>query len=406
MAMTGMRAVRGAASAEWLVVAPAVLAVGFGVLQWALLMHGRASVEYAAFEGARAGATSHAEPDAIVAGIAVGLVGIRGEEITSVPVSASRALAIARLQEEIARGVARWSQRRPDADDFADWSVPAVDDEGRPLPGVSEIPNDNLRHRGSDIGPRSGRSLLEANLLEVELVYAWPMRVPLIGGLAVRWMEWFDGCDGAVAPAAGYSPWGRADWRIEGGAWRCPFYRAGGAPRWPLRVVARARMHSAARHAGSAVGNVPGAGPLASASGPAAEEAAAPREDGFDSGAQEEPRVAAGAHGDAGAGSAGEPVQPASEAPIGDEAQADDVADRADISQPGECFAQAAAQPRPVEADEAVDLAGFPLAVDALDASPAGWPSGQPEVDVGHQEAALAAAVEALAAKAVAVQAR
>ena len=106
------------------------------------------------------------------------------------------------------------------------------------------------------------------------------------------------------------------------------------------------------------------------------------------------------------AGSAGEPVQPASEAPIGDEAQADDVADRADISQPGECFAQAAAQPRPVEADEAVDLAGFPLAVDALDASPAGWPSGQPEVEVGHQEAALAAAVEALAAKAVAVQAR
>ena len=107
---------RGAASAEWLVVAPAVLAVGFGVLQWALLMHGRASVEYAAFQGARAGATSHADPDAIVSGMAVGLVGIRGEEITSVPVSASRAGATALLREELAIGIAAWRQARPTRD--------------------------------------------------------------------------------------------------------------------------------------------------------------------------------------------------------------------------------------------------------------------------------------------------
>src|SRR5690606_26989348 len=56
------------------------------------------------------------------------------------------------------------------------------------------------------------------------------------------------------------------------------------------------------------------------------------------------------------------------------EAGAVGVSDRADISQPGECFAESV--------------------------------SGQPEVDVGDQEPPLAAAVETLAAKAVAIQAR
>src|SRR5690606_1809547 len=120
------------------------------------------------------------------------------------------------LDAEIAGGVASWRQLRPASEDFADWSVPARDDEGRMLDGVVEIPNDNLRFRGEALGARSGRSLVEANVLEIEFVYAWPMRVPLIGGLAVRWMQWFDRCADSTTPAAGYSPWGRADWRIEG----------------------------------------------------------------------------------------------------------------------------------------------------------------------------------------------
>src|SRR5690606_6201970 len=136
---------RGAASAEWLVVAPAVLAVGFGVLQWALVLHGRSSVEYAAFQGARAGATSHADPAAIADGLATGLIATRADTLASQPVSASQAGGRALLDAEIAGGVASWRQLRPASEDFADWSVPARDDEGRMLDGVVEIPNDNLR---------------------------------------------------------------------------------------------------------------------------------------------------------------------------------------------------------------------------------------------------------------------
>jgi len=129
--MKAMRGpVRGAASAEWLVVAPAVLAVGFGILQWAVLMHGRSSVEYAAFEGARAGATAHADPGAIVEGIATGLVAIRGTEITSIPVSASRAGAAALFRQELADGVAIWRQLRPRTEDFVDAVDKATDGRG------------------------------------------------------------------------------------------------------------------------------------------------------------------------------------------------------------------------------------------------------------------------------------
>jgi hypothetical protein len=388
--MKAMRGpVRGAASAEWLVVAPAVLAVGFGILQWAVLMHGRSSVEYAAFEGARAGATAHADPGAIVEGIATGLVAIRGTEITSIPVSASRAGAAALFRQELADGVAIWRQLRPRTEDFVDWAVPARDAEGMPLPGVVEIPNENLRFRGNDLGAASGRSLLEANVLEVELVYGWPMRVPLIGSLVVRWMEWFDGCEGGAAPETGSRPWGRAAWRIAGGGWRCPFYRAGGVPRWPIRVVARARMHTPARHAAAAEGNAAaaegdrdGAGAVASAPAPVAPGPGSGPEqlpEGDDTGFGETGPELVGVIDDvsddtpdgpepagAGAGSVDGSARPDRPPEVAS------VTGRADISQPGECFAT----------------------------------SGEPEVDVRDEEAALAAAVEALAAESIAVEAR
>ncbi len=364
---------RGAAAIEWLVVAPALLAVGFGVLQAALLMHGRSSVEYAAFQGARAGAVRHADPEAIIEGMAIGFIGLRDAALAAAPVSVSGPAAQAILVEELASGVAAWRQLRPTPADFADWAVPARDEEGRPLAGIIEIPNDNLRFRGSASGPGSGRSLVEANLLEIELVYAWPMRVPLIGSLAVRWMEWFDRCDGAREPSTASHPWGRADWRIGDGAWRCAHYRAGGVSRWPLRVTASARMHSPARHAGAGTGPVSSA----SASGPDAPAAEPAGDPGMSPGADAPSAI---------------PTPPDSAPPVADASSAADrpagadgppiaesVDDRADIPQPGECFA---------------------------DSGQAAADSGQAEMDVGDEEAALAPAVEALAAETVAVQAR
>ena len=364
---------RGAASAEWLVVAPAVLAVGFSVLQWALLMHGRASVEYAAFQGARAGATRHADPDAIIEGIAIGMIGTRDAALTAAPVSISGPAASALLRGELASGIVAWRQRRPAPADFDDWAQPALDEEGRAIQGVLEIPNDNLRYRGTAAGPRSGRSLVESNLLEIEVVYAWPMRVPLIGSLAVRWMEWFDRCGTVAEPAAGTRPWGRADWRIEGGGWRCRFYRAGGVPRWPLRVLASVRMHSPARHAGSESLAAGALGDPATDELPplARDEQGDPMESGQPA---PQPVAGAGAQGsvDSPNGAAANEANAVEADAVGPDAVG--VSDRADISQPGECFAESV--------------------------------SGQPEVDVGDQEPPLAAAVETLAAKAVAIQAR
>jgi hypothetical protein len=376
------RAGRGAASAEWLVMAPALLVIGFGVLQWALLLHGRASVEYAAFQGVRAGATRYAEPAAIIEGIAIGLIPIRDATLAATPVSIGGAAAQAILQGELASGVAAWRQLRPTGADFDDWAVPARDEEGRPLDGVLEIPNDNLRFRGNAVGPGSGRSLVESNLLEIELVYAWPMRVPLIGSLAVRWMEWFDRCAGAAEPATGYRFWGRADWRISGGAWRCPYYRVGGVPRWPLRVTASVRMHSPARHAGNSSAAEPVAGVPAVSRWPAMETGedgalganpVRPAEEPIVGEYETRPEVDIDTEPGA-PGRAGMPETPVASgqagAPAGAREDAGRVEARPDVSQPGECF------------------------------------SGQAEMNVGDEEAPLAAAVETLAAEAVAVQAR
>lgn len=374
---------RGAAAIEWLVTAPALFFVGLGILQWALVLHARATLEHAAFHGARAGATAHADPDAIVRGMAVGLITIREPALSAVPVSQAAAPATALLLAELAGGVAVWRQLRPAPADFDDWAEPALDDEGELLAGVVEIPADNLRFRGAQVGARSGRTLVEANLLELELIYGWPMRVPLVGSLAVRWMRWFDQCPGAEADRAALARWGTPQWQLDDGAWRCPFYEAGGVARWPVRVRASVRMHVPARHAGGGLPPGIAIGSPAAAGG-----------EGQGAAADEDAALSA-------AEITADPSAPAAGQADGSLPEIPGDAPASGGSWPSSTAPDVAAP------DPAADLLARIAAHDEISQAEACIPdSAQAEMDVGDEEALLAPAVEALAAETVAVQAR
>ncbi len=58
------RSDRGSAVVEFVLVAPLLLVLALGVVQIALLLHARATLTFAAAEGARAGALSGADPRA------------------------------------------------------------------------------------------------------------------------------------------------------------------------------------------------------------------------------------------------------------------------------------------------------------------------------------------------------
>ncbi len=257
---------RGSALVETLLAAPIVLLLGLGALQWALLLHARTAVEYASFEAARAGSVAQARPAAIEAGLARGLlpfwqgVGMPRDQ------AAALAAARARLAQGLADGWIDWRQVGPTVESFADWAEPARDAFGRPMPGVSEIPNDSLQWswlrtpqggttgmRGREpIGAQSEQTLNDANLLKLELRYAVPLAVPLVGSIAVWLMRIVDRCDAASGRRVGLVELGVPAAAASPRAWACPMYRAPDAagravPRWPVRVSATIRMQTPAR---------------------------------------------------------------------------------------------------------------------------------------------------------------
>ncbi len=246
---------RGVSSVELIVALPVLLLLMLGVIQFALVFHARHSLGYALQEAARRGAVEHAAPEAMQQGLAAGL----SPWLYGASDWASRLAADLRaqghLQQGLAEGWVRLAQRSPTVESFADWAEPARDRLGERLPGVDEIPNDNLDSRrlrmqprsgvaafvgGEPVGQRSGQTLADANLLRLELDYGVRLSVPLVGAAVLRTLMVWHGCGPA---AVGYQP---------GTPEVCRYYKATdalGRPagRIPVKVVATMRMMSPAR---------------------------------------------------------------------------------------------------------------------------------------------------------------
>jgi hypothetical protein len=272
---------KGVAALETVLAAPLVLLLGMAAVQWGLVFHGHQAISHAAQQGGRSGSVNHASPDSIERGLAHGLAPwLYG---SSGPEDHQQNLLEARreLRRGIVAGWAIWRQLSPTTQSFFDWGVSASDARGDPLPGVKEIPNDNLnlgggqlrpvsgviRYRGSEpIGTASGQTLSDANLLKIEFIYGVPLTVPVIGRFAAWVMRGVNGCGVSSQQQPRLGLFTRrdvielptADPGLAAGsrAWTCPFYEAtdlsGRArPRWPVKVAATVRMQSPARPGGA-----------------------------------------------------------------------------------------------------------------------------------------------------------
>ena len=290
---------RGAGGVEFLVALPVMLLLGLLIWQWGLVIQARAVVDYAAREAARAGALGYASPEAIEQGMTSGLspLWVSNSDLVG-SASAFQASAL-RFGVATREGWLRWRQLSPTQASFEDWGTPSAG--GSPfgaLSGALEIPIDNpaLRSRhgvplpsaGSAIDPAgrpvvgqgtglpvaepvgssSGQTFREAGILRLELSVGVPLHVPLAG----RFISWaarlMSGCGGSAGPGLGalrleepsvaQSPHaGRgtvAPDSLSRSDQPTPCLQFSGRdhtgrvlPRLPLRVVAEARMQSAAR---------------------------------------------------------------------------------------------------------------------------------------------------------------
>jgi hypothetical protein len=236
-----LRQVQGAAMLEWLIAVPVLLFCALVLLQFSLIVQARQALRLGVMEAAREASVAHADPQAALRGLARGLApwlhGARDAQDALIgPIQTQVLLSLA-----VQSGQLKITQLSPTASSFQDWAQPARDALGRPMDGVLEIPNDALRFRSTDAQPaggagpslrgeptglRSGQTLMQANLLRLQVDYALPLVVPLVGPIWARLAgHWASEPRPVVSRARNVS--------------------------LPLRVFAAVQMQSPARHAGA-----------------------------------------------------------------------------------------------------------------------------------------------------------
>lgn len=250
----------GIGAIEFLIALPLLLALGLGAWQWVLVLQARQLLEHAAFEAVRAGAVGHASESSIDHGLARGLIAFWMDGAGGDPAQRV-AQSLDRLRKARYESWMDWRQLSPTRQSFIDWGEPAIDQAGRPIAGLLEIPVDNLDARAEQMRPASGvaawlgaepigqssaQTLRDASVLRLELQVALPLRVPLAGRLIAALSGWPEACK----PTCLFARQPEAD---------------DGAPRMLLRVHAEARMQSPVRASARTpdrVQSVTGTGPL------------------------------------------------------------------------------------------------------------------------------------------------
>ncbi|HEY4296512.1 MAG TPA: TadE family protein [Paraburkholderia sp.] len=160
--------------AEFIVIAPVLLFVCFGTLQFVLLYQAKSTLDVAALEAVREGAVNHGSMQAMRNGLARGLAPLYARRANAD--GAAAALSKAQID---AANFSAITVLNPTAAAIQDYSQPRYyADEAATH---TEIPNDSLMYRDSSIpaGATSGMNIQDANLLKIHVHYCYNMYVPL-----------------------------------------------------------------------------------------------------------------------------------------------------------------------------------------------------------------------------------
>jgi hypothetical protein len=160
--------------AEFIVIAPVLLFVCFGTLQFVLLYQAKSTLDVAVLEAAREGAVNNGSMQAMRNGLARGLAPLYAREAST----DGAAEALVKAQTDAAN-FSVITVLNPTTAAIRDYARPRYyADEAATY---TEIPNDSLMYRDSSIpdGATSGMNIQDANLLKIHVHYCYNMYVPL-----------------------------------------------------------------------------------------------------------------------------------------------------------------------------------------------------------------------------------
>ncbi|MFL9892253.1 pilus assembly protein [Paraburkholderia sp. RL17-381-BIF-C] len=165
----------GQSMTEFIIVAPALLFVCFGILQFVLLYQAKSTLDVAVLEAAREGAVNHGSMQSMRSGLARGLAPIYAHQASADGVAA----ALASAQADAAR-FSSITVLNPTPAAIQDYSRPRYYADQAAT--YSEIPNDSLMYRDSSVPPgaTSHMNIQDANLLKIHVHYCYNMYVPVV----------------------------------------------------------------------------------------------------------------------------------------------------------------------------------------------------------------------------------
>lgn len=178
----------GIAMVEFIVVGPMLTLIGLGILQYAMIFFAKSQVNHATFMAARAGSMAHADLATIKAEYAKALVPMYGGGTSATEIAASLAKATADIN---GNNVARIRMLNPTAESFADWKAPKLAVKYN-TGGKRVIPNANLGAKDQTIGPTSGQTIYDANLLKLRILHGYLPKIPVASTVFVAYLKAMD----------------------------------------------------------------------------------------------------------------------------------------------------------------------------------------------------------------------
>lgn len=184
------RPVRGQAMVEFTIIAGVLLLLILGTLQFALIYHAKITLNYAAFETARAGTLNHARMWAMELAFARGMAplyttpyvemgatgctsnfALSGNEPDNRTFTLSNAqCARQRVRDMITNNLVRIVLVNPSQESFAAHEVR----------GEDRIPNDSLMYRSARVRGVADQSIQDANLIKINTGFCYELIVPLV----------------------------------------------------------------------------------------------------------------------------------------------------------------------------------------------------------------------------------
>jgi hypothetical protein len=172
---------------EFVVVGPIITILGLGVVQYSLMFFAKNQIDHANFMAARAGSMAHANVVTIREAYVRALVPLYGGGRNAQELTESYARAALDMTPQSLR-IEVLNPTTQSFDDFA--TNQAMNDSY----GMRAIPNGSqaLRPNLDAIGPTSGQSLQDANLLKLRITHGYTPKVWMLGTIFNRYQQWLD----------------------------------------------------------------------------------------------------------------------------------------------------------------------------------------------------------------------